>query len=402
MPKPIQIFIAYARKDGSLLDELRTHLTPLSRSGRVTVWYDGEITPGAAWEADIKKNLHASDIILLLVSASAIASDYFYEKEVSDALERHAQGTAHVVPLILRPCDWGATPLAELQAIPKNGKPATTWSDLDEAFADAVLSLRKLVEQIEQARQEEKEKAAHLKQEAEVSEKKKREAEAARQKDLPGMVLVKGGTFQMGEKGVAEPVHTVTLSDFYIGKYPVTQKQWKEIMGSNPSKFAGCDDCPVESVSWNDVQKFIQKLNKKTGQNYRLPTEAEWEYAARGGAQSKGYSYAGSNNLDKVGWHKENSSGNTQAVGQKQPNELGLYDMSGNVWEWCQDWYEEYSSEPQTNPTGPLKGDYRVLRGGSWYDDPQDCRVASRTCNDPTYRDFSVGFRLVLSPQSVG
>ena len=137
-------------------------------------------------------------------------------------------------------------------------------------------------------------------------------------------------------------------------------------MGSNPSRYTGDDNLPVEQVSWKDVQEFIQKLNALTGKTYRLPTEAEWEYAARGGNQSQGYKYAGSNTVGDVAWHYGNSDHKTHPVGQKQPNELGLYDMSGNVWEWCQDWYGDYSSSAQTNPTGPSSGSYRVLRGGSW------------------------------------
>ena len=186
------------------------------------------------------------------------------------------------------------------------------------------------------------------------------------------MVYVEGGTFTMGatsEQGSdaysdESPAHSVTVSDFYIGKYEVTQAQWRAVMGSNPSKFKG-DNLPVEQVSWNDIQKFITKLNTMTGKTFRLPTEAEWEYAARGGNQSKGYKYSGSNTLDNVAWYY-NSGGKTHPVGQKQPNELGLYDMSGNVWEWCQDWYGSYSSSSQTNPTGPSSGSYRVLRGGDW------------------------------------
>jgi formylglycine-generating enzyme required for sulfatase activity len=169
------------------------------------------------------------------------------------------------------------------------------------------------------------------------------------------MVLVQGGTFTMGSNSGdsdEKPLHQVTLSDFYIGKYEVTQKQWREIMGNNPSHFNG-DERPVEYVSWNDAQEFIRKLNAKTGQKYRLPTEAEWEYAACGGQQSRGYTYSGSNDINAVAWYGNNSNNKTHAVGQKQANELGLHDMSGNVWEWCGDWYDNYSSGAQTNPAGP-------------------------------------------------
>lgn len=200
------------------------------------------------------------------------------------------------------------------------------------------------------------------------------------------MVYVKGGTFQMGSNdgdSDEKPKHSVTLSDFYIGKYEVTQKQWREIMGNNPSNFKNCDNCPVEKVSWNDVQEFIKKLNQKTGKNYRLPTEAEWEYAAKGGNQSKGTIYSGSNNIDEVAWYRENSGSKTHPAGQKKPNELGIYDMSGNVYEWCNDWYGNYSAGSQRNPQGSSSGARRVLRGGSWGSIAGNCRVSNRINSAP-------------------
>ncbi len=219
------------------------------------------------------------------------------------------------------------------------------------------------------------------------------------------MVFVKGGRFKMGataEQGKdaykdEKPVHSVTVSDFYIGKYEVTQAQWEAVMGKNPSYFKG-DNHPVENVSWNDVQKFIKKLNAKTGKRYRLPTEAEWEYAARGGDQSKGYKYSGSNDIGSVAWYTNNSGKQTHPVGQKQPNELGLYDMSGNVYEWCSDWYGRYSSGLQTNPTGPAKGSDRVLRGASWNILAWCCRVSDRSHISPSGRGSYYGFRLVCQP----
>lgn len=263
-------------------------------------------------------------------------------------------------------------------------------------------------------------KAAEEQRQREAAEQKRKE-EAATQKKLPEMVLVKGGTFQMGspknETGRYddEVQHAVTLSDFEIGKYPVTQKLWSDIMGNNPSSFKG-DDLPVEQVSWDDCQEFLKKLNHKTGKKYRLPTEAEWEFAARGGAFSKGFLCAGSNDLNEVGWFWENSGDKTLSgewkaelvtqnkcrthpVGQKKANELDLFDMSGNVWEWCADWYEQYPSGAQTNPVGPASGSYRVLRGGSWGGDAQYCRVARRLYYAPGLRFYSLGFRLASSPQ---
>ena len=218
------------------------------------------------------------------------------------------------------------------------------------------------------------------------------------------MVKVEGGTFTMGataEHGHdaydnESPTHSVTLSYFYIGKYEVTQKLWITVMGSNPSSFKG-DNLPVDNVSWNYCQTFINKLNQLTGKKFRLPTEAEWEYAARGGNKSKDYEYAGGNNIDVVGWYSGNSSSKTPPVGQKLANELGLYDMSGNVWEWCQDWYGSYSSSAQTNPTGPTSGSYRVSRGGGWGSSAGYCRVSFRGYYGPTYRGILIGFRLALS-----
>ena len=216
------------------------------------------------------------------------------------------------------------------------------------------------------------------------------------------MIAVKGGTFTMGatlEQGSDayndKPTHQVTLSDYYIGETEVTQELWQAVMGSNPSDFSGTN-LPVEGVSWNDCQTFITKLNQLTGKNFRLPTEAEWEYAARGGQKSRGYEYAGSNTLSDVAWY--NSGSKTHPVKQKQANELGLYDMSGNVYEWCQDYYGSYSSNAQTNPTGPSSGSYRVNRGGGWDSSASYCRVADRSCNSPGLRDYALGFRVVLLP----
>ena len=218
------------------------------------------------------------------------------------------------------------------------------------------------------------------------------------------MVKVEAGSFNMGATPemqapyeVEKPVHRVTLTNnYYIGKYEVTQALWKIVMGSNPSNFKG-DNLPVENVSWNNCQKFISKLNKLTGKSFRLPTEAEWEFAARRGNKSRGYLYSGSNAIGDVAWYEGNSSFMTHAVGTKQPNELGIYDMTGNVWEWCQDWYDSYSSSPQTNPTGAVSGSYRVDRGGSWNCLARSCRASCRDRCTPDYRNNSCGLRLVLS-----
>ena len=216
-------------------------------------------------------------------------------------------------------------------------------------------------------------------------------------------VFVKGGCYEMGDTfgdgdSDEKPGHTVCVDDFYIGKYEVTQGQWKKIMKNNPAYFKSCgDNCPVEKVSWNDVQEFIRKLNNQTGKNFRLPTEAEWEYAARSGGKKEKYS--GGNDVDAVAWYGYNSGYKTTPVGQKQANGLGIYDMSGNVWEWCSDWYDKnyYGSSPRNNPQGPSSGSYRVRRGGSWRNVPVRVRSANRYGGSPGSSYDDLGFRLVLS-----
>ena len=241
------------------------------------------------------------------------------------------------------------------------------------------------------------------------------------------MVYVEGGTFDMGATSEQwsdawdneYPVHRVTLSDYYIGKYEVTQELWEAVMGSNPSHFKGAQN-PVEYVSWNDCQEFVSRLNSLTGRTFRLPTEAEWEYAARGGNKSRHYKYSGSDNIDDVAWYWKNSGDSylqgtdsdwdlyiieinnnncrTHAVGTKTANELGIYDMSGNVLEHCSDWYGDYSAGAQTNPQGPSSGSARVLRGGSWFYYGRNCRVSNRHGNDPNFSSYISGLRLVLVP----
>ena len=218
------------------------------------------------------------------------------------------------------------------------------------------------------------------------------------------MIKVEAGTFMMGATPEMEfpdddekPVHQVTLTnDYYIGKYEVTQALWQTVMESNPSSFKG-NNLPVEQVSWNDCQEFIGKLNSITGRKFRLPTEAEWEYAARGGKKSRGYQYSGSSNISDVAWYNGNSGSKTHLVGTKQANELGLYDMCGNVLEWCQNWYGSYVSSSQTNPTGAVSGSYRVIRGGSWYSSARFCRSSCRDSGTPGIRNSRLGLRLVLS-----
>ncbi len=219
------------------------------------------------------------------------------------------------------------------------------------------------------------------------------------------MVFVKGGCFQMGDTfgdggNDEKPVHEVCINDFYIGRYVVTQGQWQSVMVNNPSKFKG-DRRPVENVSWDDTQQFIAKLNLQAGRRYRLPTEAEWEYTARSGGKRE--EWPGTSNLQDLGdyaWYS-NNLGETHPVGEKKPNGLGIYDMSGNVWEWCQDWYNYvyYKESPRDNPQGPGSDTFRVLRGGSWGNNHLTVRASDRYGDTPWHRDSSIGFRVVLPAQ---
>ena len=246
-----------------------------------------------------------------------------------------------------------------------------------------------------------------------------------------GFVLVEGGSFRMGSEDNDDerPVHGVTLDSFYICDHPVTQKEYVKVMGNNPSKFEG-KERPVECVSWYDAVEYCNALSKMAGltpcydidkdnedpdnenvshhakwtvtcdftaNGYRLPTESEWEFAARGGNESEGYEYSGSDGIDDVAWYAGNSDKETHSVKENEPNELGLYDMSGNVWEWCWDWYGDYPSGSKTNPVGASSGKGRVDRGGCWFNNSGFCRVAYRCCSNPYRRYYFLGFRLVRS-----
>lgn len=217
------------------------------------------------------------------------------------------------------------------------------------------------------------------------------------------MVFVEGGSFTMGatvqigtiDYSDSKPIHQVTVSSYFIGRYEVTQEEWQIVMGANPSKYKGLRR-PVENISWEDCQLFISRLNEITGEKFRLPTEAEWEFAARGGTNSKGYIYSGSNVPDEVAWYGQNT---TKKVGQKKANELGIFDMSGNVYEWCQDYYGAYKETSQTRPMGPSSGTDRVLRGGCWYLGSEGCTVFCRhdRCESCSGGAGAYGFRLARS-----
>ena len=279
--------------------------------------------------------------------------------------------------------------------------------EAEQREAERIEAERKRAEQ--ERKEAEKREAERKKAEQERKEAEKREAERKKEAErsriindyVNSMVYVEGGTFKMGatkeQGGDEKPAHNVTLSSFYIGKTEVTQELWEAVMGSNPSNFKGAKR-PVEYVSWDDCQEFIRKLNAKTGKNFRLPTEAEWEYAARGGNRSQHYIYSGSDSFMAVAWIGGYSGGRTNDVAAKRANELGIYDMSGNVGEWCSDWYGEnyYKSSPSNNPQGPSSGSERVYRGGSWDYPARFCRVSCRSHYAPVGRFHDLGLRLAL------
>jgi formylglycine-generating enzyme required for sulfatase activity len=624
---PLKTFIIYAHADRAYKDALVKNLKiSLVQAKRIDLWHDDNIPLGAEWDKTIKKHLESADLVLILVSAAALASDYISSQELRITFDRLREGVVRVVPIIVEHCPWEFNPiLAGLQGLPQDMKPVSdhanqnqVWTDIirklnglveakwredDEKIAQtesdriaaqaeadriaaekraadqealakkaeqdrlALLSAQQREQEAAQQRLAEQQRKDDIRREAErlqrerdekaeqeriAAEKQRQAADAQREatekaerlrlaqqerdrerkeqydqsyahaqttddiptwqaflngqptdvharearlriKALKGtdslipawakysgiacvclfslwflgrgcqpeqqveqkpttvqpsetvvqpqqdpnphaetkpaqtlptantttqpepkpteklaipdphftfdypMVRVEGGSFTMGsptsETGrySNECQFDTSVSSFSIGKYEVTQAQWKAVMGKNPSSFKNCDNCPVENVTYGDVQKFIKALNIKTGYTYRLPKEIEWEYAARGGKESTGYLYAGSNNLDDVAWYGYSKSGQkTHPVGTKADNELDIHDMSGNVREWCQDTYKPYSCDTKNTSDGSN----RVNRGGSWSYNPQNCRVANRNYNSPGYSNYNLGFRL--------
>lgn len=304
----------------------------------------------------------------------------------------------------------------------KNGEVTVSYKT-EKDYIDEKTAAEKEKKAREDAEKENQQKQAEERQKQELEAKKRDEEikqaqlKASRQKLAADaivkeisskMVLVDGGTFTMGcnkDQGLClneeTPTHQVTLRSFYICKYDVTQQQYSSLMENNPSNHQNCPQCPVENVTWDDAILFISNLNELAGTHLRLPTEAEWEYAARGGSKSKNYKYAGGNTLDEVAWYDANSKNNSQPVSFKSPNELGLYDMTGNVAQWCSDWFSSdyYAYSPNQDPSGPETGDKRVIRGGAWFYNENSCRISFRSQLIPTGSLDYLGFRLVSDGQ---
>jgi formylglycine-generating enzyme required for sulfatase activity len=543
-PKPISLFYSYSHRDEDLRLALEEHLSVLRRAGLIAEWHDRKIMAGENWAEAIDRSLTSADIVLLLVSAAFINSDYCWGREMEKALKRDASGEARVIPVILRPCRWLSTPLATLQALPREGRAVTLWPNADEAFDDVAAGIERVVDDLRRADAERREaeaeaarqtaeqrrlaeearrkaeedqeraaaerrraeadarrkaeeesaqrraaeeasrrdaeearrkaeeeererqwrvqRAAEVKREAEARQKaeedrQRAEAEARRKakeerqrpdfsvfRDIdapwcPEMVVIPAGAFMMGsaesEAGRSSdegPQHRVTIGQpFAIGKYPVTVGEYRRFVEAtqrrqgriqewrdgffglgagfkdsdrdwrNPG-FAQTDQHPVVGVSWEDAQAYCEWLSQETGQAYRLPSEAEWEYACRAGTTTR--YWWGDAITPKNANYEESNLGKTTEVGRYPANPCGLSDMHGNVWEWVEDVYHNsYKGAPADGSawTGGSEAP-RVLRGGSWFFNQVFARSAYRFGLAPDFRDFNFGFRVVCSSPSSG
>jgi formylglycine-generating enzyme required for sulfatase activity len=448
----IEIFFSYARKDELLRDELAKHLKPLRQEGIIRDWHDREIPPGAEWQNEIDRHLESAQIILLLISADFLASEYCYSFELKRALERHASNEACVIPVILRSCDWQNTRFGKLQVLPTDGKPiqSKSWFDPDEAFTDVVKGLRRSIAQLTpmpvetstlsntpvQSVSEPLERnkpslkpftfeTVRLNERGQIIKRPSitvnRFMEDLGEGVQLAMIEIPAGKFLMGSSNSEEdslererPQHWVQIPRFYLGQFLITQEQWQVLMGKNPSFFQGDDNLPVEKVSWLESIAFCQKLSAKTGRTYRLPSEAEWEYACRAGSE-KPFAFGKTINSEVVNYDgnypygkvpKGNYLEKTTPAGKFPANSFGLYDMHGNLWEWCLDeWANDYIDAPVD---GSASGDInsrdsdktRVIRGGSWLNDGTYCRSAFRDFSTATDCFRNVGLRVVAVPAS--
>lgn len=381
------VFISYSRKDSEVANRICAAFDEVG----ITYFIDRQgISGGFEFPAVLAEAIINSKIFLYLASGNSYDSR-FTQSEITFAFNEKPKGS--ILPYIID----GSTMPPALRFVFSN----ITWRRLEEHPVETVLidDLLHLLDKKRELRSE-----SHTVSNPSPTPSKKKTYTVNGVSFT--MINVKGGSFMMGSSDSdsdasdnERPIHKVTLSDYFIGETLVTQELWEAVMGSNPSRFTGDLQCPVEQVSWKDCQTFIKKLNRLVGENFRLPTEAEWEYAARGGKEGKGHKYSGSNTIGDVAWYIDNSLGKTHPVKTKQPNELGIYDMSGNVGEWCSDWFSDsyYASSPENNPTGPSSSFFRVFRGGGWGYGAVGCRVANRYSYSTSYRLGSLGLRLSLS-----
>ena len=486
--KPLRVFWSYSHRDEALRDELHEHLAGLRRAGLIDDWHDRKIDAGTMWKDEIDRHLGDADIVLLLVSASFIASEYCWGDEMTKALARHETDEARVIPVILRPCDWLDTPIARLQAVPKDARPITQWADRDVAYVDIAAAIRRAVRELMEvrakpeppqapptprpnplpqagqgdARQNPRPLAgeggardsgrvrAAPKNGISIGVDPRELPDLAVFKDAdapwcPEMVVIPAGSFLMGsppdepDRSDNEgPQHRVTIaSRFAIGRYPIavgqysrfvekTQRQqgkikewsdgflgigkgWKdgERDWKNPG-FAQTNQHPVVAISWQDAAAYCEWLSRDTGQPYRLPSEAEWEYACRAGTTTP-FSFGPTISPSQANYDGNFTYANgakgvyrekTVAVGSLPASPWGLHEMHGNVWEWVEDvWHDDHSGAPidgsaWTDREGKESDRDRVVRGGSWSNFPGRCRSAVRYRVEPGGRGRWLGFRL--------
>ncbi|MEM6456440.1 MAG: SUMF1/EgtB/PvdO family nonheme iron enzyme [Acidobacteriota bacterium] len=411
----VRVFISYSHRDEELRRELEDHLSPLQREGRVETWHDRKIEPGKRWASEIDDNLEAADVILLLISASFLRSDYCYDKEMTRALERHAADEAEVVPIILRRCHWERTPFGALQALPAKGKPVVKWDDLDDAMYDVVAGIEKAIARCEMrlrgatappvpARSSTASASAAVPPRREPQPGEERTHE----KDGSVLVYVPGGRYTLGADDIRDkekPIHTVTLSPYWIGKYPVTNAQYgKFLEATRHEKPAYWSDNafnspnqPVVDVSWHDAQAYC------TWAGLVLPSEAQWEAAARGTDQ-RTYPWGNAEPTEKLA-NFDKTVGRTTPVGRYPAGAgpFGTLDQAGNVWEWCVDVWsvEAYKNRDGEEDPVNAEGDetIRACRPGSWFDEPGWLRGADRVGLGVASRGWSLGFRVALRPR---
>jgi formylglycine-generating enzyme required for sulfatase activity len=422
----IELFFSYSHKDQGMRDEMDKYLSVLKRSNRIATWHDRQISAGSEWGKEIDENLDRADIILLLVSADFLASDYCWGIEMKRALQRHESGQALVIPVILHPCDWEDAPFAKFEALPRDARPVSSWPDLAEAFTDIARGIRAAAQELAQKPPAPPPVKQSLAPSPPTGTANLPQVEVKiNPPDGQPYVWIPPGSFEMGCSpgdddcfDEENPRHQVTISrGFWMGQTPVTLEAYEkfvQVRGGRmppPPDFPQDHDHPVVNVTWNDALGYCQWAGG------RLPTEAEWEYAARAGSTA-----ALCGELDEIAWYADNSgrsrldsatlwasdqtnygkrlrdNGNqTHPVGKKTPNGFGLYDMLGNVWEWCSDWYGEkyYQVSEERGPQGPSTGECRVLRGGSWVNLPRYVGLSNRLWYNPGDRSVSFGFRCV-------
>jgi formylglycine-generating enzyme required for sulfatase activity len=392
---PIRIFIIYAREDAEYLRALRQTVADLERGGLIRIWTDHELQPGEKWDDEIRAALNAAELILILMSRASISSEYIERVEVKRALEREKRGEVRVAPVIIRRCDWTATPIGRLQAIPQSGKPKAGYKYLDDYWHAVRLDLKRLIEDLCS-------RSDASDQGMPIARPQRAKALEVRTNTVDGLsyVWIPPGKFPMGaspdDKEAAhyeEPQHEVEITrGFWIGQTPVTVDAYGRFASATKRQmvgehgFAQTGDHPVVNASWDDAVAYGQWIAG------RLPTEAEWEYAARGGSGQPRYG-----ELDRIAWYDKTSGNAAHPVGQLAPNGHGLYDTLGNVFEWCSDWFDGayYKNSPARDPVGPTMGEYRALRGGSWNYDAWYARVSVRDGFRPDVRYNVLGFRCV-------